>query len=146
MKNLAIGRKLLLARRLVQQGEPVAGLFMQNWADDGSGDCRAEDDRRDAVAVCGLLGLPGGYPIPADAGVWGAIGYTAVVAGVAVVLARGVGVYPEVDQRTLSLPLAPEQVAARFDAISDRAGEIVPDMGAAQGMIELTKAQKAHGG
>lgn len=39
---------------------------------------------------------------------------------------------------------APEQVAARFDAISDRAGEIVPDMGAAQGMIELTKAQKAH--
>ena len=40
--------------------------------------------------------------------------------------------------------LTPEQVAARFDAISDRAGEIVPDMGAAQGMIELTKAQKAH--
>ena len=39
---------------------------------------------------------------------------------------------------------APEQVAARFDAISDRASEIVPDMGAAQGMIELTKAQKAH--
>ena len=41
---------------------------------------------------------------------------------------------------------APEQVAARFDAISDRAGEIVPEMGAAQGMIELTKAQKAHAG
>lgn len=40
---------------------------------------------------------------------------------------------------------APEQVAARFDAISDRTGEIVPDMGAAQGMIELTKAQTAHG-
>lgn len=39
-------------------GEPIAGLFMQNWADDGSGDCRAEDDRRDAVAVCGRLGLP----------------------------------------------------------------------------------------
>jgi tRNA-specific 2-thiouridylase len=70
----------------------VAGLFMQNWADDdahgrasvaggsmpgaiGSGDaqdsagvaegrkpkatdCRAEDDRRDAVAVCGKLGIP----------------------------------------------------------------------------------------
>ncbi|MDY1033915.1 tRNA 2-thiouridine(34) synthase MnmA [Stenotrophomonas sp. CFBP8980] len=46
------------AWRLVQQGEPVAGLFMQNWADDGSGECRAEDDRRDAVAVCGLLGIP----------------------------------------------------------------------------------------
>ena len=39
-------------------GEPIAGLFMQNWADDGSGDCRAEDDRRDAVAVCGRLGIP----------------------------------------------------------------------------------------
>lgn len=42
-------------------------------------------------------------------------------------------------------PDAPEQVAARFDAISDRENEIVPDMGAAQGMIELTKAQKHHG-
>ncbi|QDH74507.1 SDR family NAD(P)-dependent oxidoreductase [Brevundimonas sp. M20] len=39
---------------------------------------------------------------------------------------------------------APEQIEARFAEISDRAGEIVPDMGAAQGMIELTKAQKAH--
>jgi tRNA-specific 2-thiouridylase len=37
--------------------EAVAGLFMQNWADDGSGDCRTDDDRRDAVAVCGRLGL-----------------------------------------------------------------------------------------
>src|SRR5690606_33946908 len=36
-------------------GREVIGLFMQNWADDGSGDCRAEDDRRDAVAVCGAL-------------------------------------------------------------------------------------------
>jgi tRNA-specific 2-thiouridylase len=43
---------------LVQSGEAEAGLFMQNWADDGSGTCRAEDDRRDAVAVCGRLGLP----------------------------------------------------------------------------------------
>ncbi|WP_339913550.1 SDR family NAD(P)-dependent oxidoreductase [uncultured Brevundimonas sp.] len=39
---------------------------------------------------------------------------------------------------------AAEQVAAGIDAISDRTGEIVPEMGAAQGMIELTKAQKAH--
>lgn len=39
---------------------------------------------------------------------------------------------------------APEQVAARFDEISDRTGEIVPEMGAAQGLIELSKAQKAH--
>ncbi|MDO5610576.1 MAG: tRNA 2-thiouridine(34) synthase MnmA [Pseudomonadota bacterium] len=43
---------------LQQQGEPIAGLFMQNWADDGSGECRAEDDRRDAVAVAGKLGIP----------------------------------------------------------------------------------------
>ena len=41
---------------------------------------------------------------------------------------------------------APEQVAARFAEISDRTGEIVPEMGAAQGMIELTKAQAAHKG
>tara|TARA_R110000787_G_scaffold44065_1_gene107894 strand:+ start:120 stop:1028 length:909 start_codon:yes stop_codon:yes gene_type:complete len=40
---------------------------------------------------------------------------------------------------------APEQVAARFAEISDRTGEIVPEMGAAQGMIELTKAQNALG-
>jgi NAD(P)-dependent dehydrogenase (short-subunit alcohol dehydrogenase family) len=40
-------------------------------------------------------------------------------------------------------PDAPEQVAARFDAISDREHEIVPEMGAAQGMIELTKAKAA---
>ena len=39
-------------------GVPIAGLFMQNWADDGSGECRAEDDRRYAVAVCGRLGIP----------------------------------------------------------------------------------------
>ena len=45
---------LLLARA----GRPVSGLFMQNWEDDGSGDCRAEDDRRDAVAVCGRIGIP----------------------------------------------------------------------------------------
>ncbi|NWE53867.1 SDR family NAD(P)-dependent oxidoreductase [Brevundimonas sp. P7753] len=42
-------------------------------------------------------------------------------------------------------PDAPEQIAARFEAISDRENEIVPEMGAAQGMIELTKAQKHHG-
>jgi NAD(P)-dependent dehydrogenase (short-subunit alcohol dehydrogenase family) len=41
---------------------------------------------------------------------------------------------------------APEQIAARFAEIGDRAGEIVPEMGAAQGMIELTKAQAAHSG
>ncbi len=60
---------------LKQSGTDVAGLFMQNWEDDaahgsanvaggrmpgatGSGNCRAEDDRKDAVAVCGRLGIP----------------------------------------------------------------------------------------
>ncbi|MEP6908534.1 MAG: tRNA 2-thiouridine(34) synthase MnmA [Pseudoxanthomonas sp.] len=42
---------------LKQSGVSVAGLFMQNWEDDGTGECRAEDDRRDAVAVCGKLGI-----------------------------------------------------------------------------------------
>jgi tRNA-specific 2-thiouridylase len=46
------------ALKLRESGESIAGLFMQNWAEDGSGDCRAEDDRRDAVAVCGRLGIP----------------------------------------------------------------------------------------
>ncbi len=51
---------------------PVAGLFMRNWVEvdaqgpasdargrgpDAAG-CRAEDDRRDAVAVCGRLSIP----------------------------------------------------------------------------------------
>jgi tRNA-specific 2-thiouridylase len=43
---------------LQRQGESIAGLFMQNWDDDGTGDCRAEDDRRDALGVCGRLGIP----------------------------------------------------------------------------------------
>jgi len=43
---------------LQRPGASIAGLFMDNWADDGSGECRAEDDRRDAVAVCGRLGIP----------------------------------------------------------------------------------------
>ena len=42
---------------LQRDGIDVAGLFMRNWNDDDAGDCRAEDDRRDAVAVCGRLGI-----------------------------------------------------------------------------------------
>jgi len=48
----------VVAWLLHRSGESIAGLFMHNWADDGSGDCRAEDDRRDAVAVCGRIGIP----------------------------------------------------------------------------------------
>jgi tRNA-specific 2-thiouridylase len=59
---------------LQREGAEVSGLFMQNWdeetvepphagnphpADAGSrSECRAEADRRDAVAVCGRLGIP----------------------------------------------------------------------------------------
>ena len=40
---------------------------------------------------------------------------------------------------------AAEQVAAQFDAISDRTDEIVPESGAAQGMSETGKAMRALG-
>ena len=52
---------------LQRQGESIAGLFMQNWDDDaepgdpaagGAAGCRAEDDRRDALGICGRLGIP----------------------------------------------------------------------------------------
>ena len=44
---------------LQREGVEVAGLFMRNWNEDGDEvRCRAEDDRRDAVAVCGRLGIP----------------------------------------------------------------------------------------
>lgn len=38
---------------------------------------------------------------------------------------------------------AAEQIAQRFDIISDRQGEIIPEMGAAQGLLEMSKAQAA---
>ena len=44
---------------LAGSGRSVAGLFMQNWEEDErDGPCRADADRRDAVAVCARLGLP----------------------------------------------------------------------------------------
>ncbi len=47
------------AMLLARAGGPVAGMFMQNWEEDARlGPCRAEQDRRDAVAVCARLGLP----------------------------------------------------------------------------------------
>jgi tRNA-specific 2-thiouridylase len=66
------------AMLLRQQGFEVSALFMQNWNEDGpernadrstsashgaqaargAPECRAEADRRDAVAVCGRLGIP----------------------------------------------------------------------------------------
>lgn len=44
---------------LQQAGHQVDGLFMQNWEeDDRGGPCRADADRKDAVAVCAKLGIP----------------------------------------------------------------------------------------
>jgi tRNA-specific 2-thiouridylase len=44
---------------LQQAGHEVQGMFMQNWEeDDRSGPCTTDDDRKDAVAVCGRLGIP----------------------------------------------------------------------------------------
>jgi tRNA-specific 2-thiouridylase len=43
---------------LQREGRSIAGLYMQNWDDEGIGECHAEDDRRDALGVCGRLGIP----------------------------------------------------------------------------------------
>jgi tRNA-specific 2-thiouridylase len=44
---------------LQQAGHRVEGLFMQNWEeDDRDGPCTADADRKDALAVCGRLGIP----------------------------------------------------------------------------------------
>ncbi|GAA0703911.1 tRNA 2-thiouridine(34) synthase MnmA [Dokdonella soli] len=44
---------------LQRSGAAIAGLFMQNWEeDDRKGPCRADEDRKDAVAVCAKLGIP----------------------------------------------------------------------------------------
>jgi tRNA-specific 2-thiouridylase len=44
---------------LQRDGHQVEGLFMQNWEeDDRSGPCTTDADRKDAVAVCGRLGIP----------------------------------------------------------------------------------------
>ena len=46
---------LLLART----GQPLAGMFMQNWEEDASsGACHADDDRKDALDLCARLGIP----------------------------------------------------------------------------------------
>jgi tRNA-specific 2-thiouridylase len=43
---------------LKQSGADVAGMFMQNWEEDGRfGECHAERDRADAVRVCAKLGI-----------------------------------------------------------------------------------------
>lgn len=60
MLGISGGVDSSVAALLLQQaGYDVEGLFMQNWEeDDRSGPCTADADRKDAVAVCGRLGLP----------------------------------------------------------------------------------------
>lgn len=44
---------------LQRAGTAIAGLFMQNWEEDErQGPCRADADRKDAVAVAARLGIP----------------------------------------------------------------------------------------
>ena len=60
MLGISGGVDSSVAALLLQQaGHQVEGLFMQNWEEDErNGPCTADADRKDAVAVCGRLGLP----------------------------------------------------------------------------------------
>lgn len=43
---------------LQREGYRIAGMFMQNWEDDEPDSaCRADEDRKDALAVCAQLGI-----------------------------------------------------------------------------------------
>jgi tRNA-specific 2-thiouridylase len=60
MLGISGGVDSSVAALLLQQaGHQVEGLFMQNWEEDErSGPCTTDADRKDAVAVCGRLGIP----------------------------------------------------------------------------------------
>ncbi|TAM61479.1 MAG: tRNA 2-thiouridine(34) synthase MnmA [Rhodanobacter sp.] len=60
MLGISGGVDSSVAALLLQQaGHQVEGLFMQNWEEDErSGPCSTDADRKDAVAVCGRLGIP----------------------------------------------------------------------------------------
>ncbi|HEY0198214.1 MAG TPA: tRNA 2-thiouridine(34) synthase MnmA [Rhodanobacter sp.] len=60
MLGISGGVDSSVAALLLQQaGHEVEGLFMQNWEEDErSGPCTTDTDRKDAVAVCGRLGIP----------------------------------------------------------------------------------------
>ena len=60
MLGISGGVDSSVAALLLQQaGHRVEGLFMQNWEEDErNGPCTADADRKDAVAVCGRLGIP----------------------------------------------------------------------------------------
>ena len=45
------------AAQIVQQGYSAEGLFMKNWEED-SHYCTSEEDYKDALQICDLLGIP----------------------------------------------------------------------------------------
>jgi len=78
---------------LQREGRAIAGLYMQNWDDEGIGECHAEDDRRDALGVCARLGIPfhvEAASVPPDAS-WNADAHPVTpidTAGIAALAAR----------------------------------------------------------
>jgi tRNA-uridine 2-sulfurtransferase len=58
--GLSGGVDSAVAALLLQRaGEDVAGMFMQNWEDEEQDStCRADEDRKEALAVCAQLGIP----------------------------------------------------------------------------------------
>ncbi|MER3546434.1 MAG: tRNA 2-thiouridine(34) synthase MnmA, partial [Rhodanobacteraceae bacterium] len=60
MVGLSGGVDSAVAALLLQgAGEDIAGMFMQNWEEEEPDSaCRADQDRKDALAVCAKLGIP----------------------------------------------------------------------------------------
>jgi tRNA-specific 2-thiouridylase len=60
MVGMSGGVDSSVAALLLQRaGHELAGMFMQNWEDDEPDlACRADEDRKDALAVCAQLGIP----------------------------------------------------------------------------------------
>lgn len=60
MVGMSGGVDSSVAALLLQRDQrKIAGLFMQNWEEDERlGECHADQDRKDALAVCARLGMP----------------------------------------------------------------------------------------
>lgn len=63
MKRVVVGMSggvdsSVAALLLQRQGYDVVGLFMNNWEEEEDGCCTAAEDYRDALDVCGKIGVP----------------------------------------------------------------------------------------